>query len=99
MIDWISARLGNPQNQVMEGSLATIERAHVERMTAGRLEVRESARSSIAAVRARYTHLSFSFGRLGSLRALLIVGQAWLLVDVVVGAFSHGKDLAQLKGR
>ena len=35
---------------------------------------------------------------LGSLRALLIVAQAWLLVDVVVGAFSHGKDLAQLKG-
>jgi ATP-binding cassette, subfamily C, bacterial CydCD len=35
---------------------------------------------------------------LGSLRALLIVGQAWLLVDVVVGAFSHGEDLAQLKG-
>jgi ATP-binding cassette subfamily C protein CydCD len=35
---------------------------------------------------------------LGSLRALLIVGQAWLLVDVVVGAFSHGQDLAQLQG-
>jgi NADH dehydrogenase len=28
LIDWISARLGNPQNQVMEGSLATIERVH-----------------------------------------------------------------------
>jgi ATP-binding cassette subfamily C protein CydCD len=35
---------------------------------------------------------------LGSMRALLIVGQAWLLVDVVVGALSHGEDLAQLKG-
>lgn len=35
---------------------------------------------------------------LGSLRALLIVAQAWLLVDVVVGAFSDGKDLAQLQG-
>jgi ATP-binding cassette subfamily C protein CydCD len=35
---------------------------------------------------------------LGSLRALLIVAQAWLLVDVVVGAFSHSEDLAQLKG-
>ncbi len=35
---------------------------------------------------------------MGSLRALLIVAQAWLLVDVVVGAFSHGRDLAQLKG-
>jgi ATP-binding cassette subfamily C protein CydCD len=34
---------------------------------------------------------------LGSLRALLIVGQAWLIVDIVVGAFSHGKDLAQLQ--
>jgi ATP-binding cassette subfamily C protein CydCD len=34
---------------------------------------------------------------LGGLRALLIVGQAWLLVDIVVGAFSHGKDLAQLQ--
>ena len=35
---------------------------------------------------------------MGSLRALLIVAQAWLLVDVVVGAFSHGEDLAQLEG-
>jgi ATP-binding cassette, subfamily C, bacterial CydCD len=35
---------------------------------------------------------------LGSLRALLIVAQAWLLVDVVVGAFSHGEDLSHLKG-
>ena len=35
---------------------------------------------------------------MGSLRALLIVGQAWLLVDVVVEAFSHGKDLSQLQG-
>ena len=62
------------------------------------LEVCESARSSTAAVRARYTHLSLLSVVLGSLRALLIVGQAWLLVDVVVGAFSHGKDLAQLQG-
>jgi ATP-binding cassette, subfamily C, bacterial CydCD len=35
---------------------------------------------------------------LGSLRALLIVGQAWLLVEVLDGAFSHGKDLARLRG-
>ncbi len=34
---------------------------------------------------------------LGSLRALLIVAQAWLLVDVVVGAFSDGEGLAQLR--
>jgi NADH dehydrogenase len=26
LIDWISARLGNPQNQVMEGYLASVER-------------------------------------------------------------------------
>ena len=47
--------------------------------------------------RATRTFLFLSVA-LGSLRALLIVGQAWLLVDVVVGAFSHGKDLVQLKG-
>jgi ATP-binding cassette, subfamily C, bacterial CydCD len=47
--------------------------------------------------RATRTFLFLSVA-LGSLRALLIVGQAWLLVDVVVGAFSHGEDLAQLKG-
>jgi ATP-binding cassette subfamily C protein CydCD len=34
---------------------------------------------------------------LGALRSLLIVAQAWLLVEVVVGAFSHGKDLGQLR--
>jgi ATP-binding cassette subfamily C protein CydCD len=34
---------------------------------------------------------------LGALRALLIVAQAWLLVDVVVAAFSHGQGLAQLQ--
>ncbi len=47
--------------------------------------------------RATRTFLFLSVA-LGSLRALLIVGQAWLLVDIVVGAFSHGKDLAQLQG-
>jgi ATP-binding cassette subfamily C protein CydCD len=47
--------------------------------------------------RATRTFLFLSVA-LGSLRALLIVAQAWLLVDVVVGAFSHGRDLAQLKG-
>ncbi len=26
LIDWISARLGNPQNQVMDGYLASVER-------------------------------------------------------------------------
>jgi ATP-binding cassette subfamily C protein CydCD len=46
--------------------------------------------------RATRTFLFLSIA-LGSLRALLIVAQAWLLVDVVVGAFSHGKDLAQLR--
>jgi ATP-binding cassette subfamily C protein CydCD len=50
----------------------------------------------------RYAHATRTFlflsVALGSLRALLIVGQAWLLVDVVVGAFSHGKDLSQLQG-
>jgi ATP-binding cassette subfamily C protein CydCD len=34
---------------------------------------------------------------LGTLSALLIVAQAWLLADVVAGAFRHGKDLAQLR--
>jgi ATP-binding cassette, subfamily C, bacterial CydCD len=34
---------------------------------------------------------------LGVLSALLIVSQAWLLADVVAGAFRHGKDLAQLR--
>jgi ATP-binding cassette, subfamily C, bacterial CydCD len=47
--------------------------------------------------RATRTFLLLSVA-LGSLRALLIVAQAWLLVDVVVGAFSHGEDLARLKG-
>jgi len=47
--------------------------------------------------RATRTFLFLSVA-LGSLRALLIVAQAWLLVDVVVGAFSHVKDLAQLEG-
>ena len=28
LIDWISARLGNPQNQVMDGYLASVERVH-----------------------------------------------------------------------
>jgi hypothetical protein len=26
LIDWVGARLGNPQNQVIEGRLANIER-------------------------------------------------------------------------
>ncbi|MFZ2113008.1 MAG: thiol reductant ABC exporter subunit CydD, partial [Solirubrobacteraceae bacterium] len=47
--------------------------------------------------RATRTFLFLSVA-LGSLRTLLIVAQAWLLVDVVVGAFSHGEDLTQLKG-
>lgn len=34
---------------------------------------------------------------LGSLSALLIVAQAWLLTSVVAGAFSHKEDLAQLQ--
>lgn len=34
---------------------------------------------------------------LGSVSALLIVAQAWLLAEVVAGAFSHGKSLAQLQ--
>ncbi len=46
--------------------------------------------------RATRTFLFLSVA-LGSLRALLIVAQAWLLVNVVVGAFSHGKDLAQVR--
>jgi ATP-binding cassette subfamily C protein CydCD len=46
--------------------------------------------------RATRTFLFLSVA-LGSLRALLIVAQAWLLVEVVVGAFSHGEDLAQLR--
>ena len=50
----------------------------------------------------RYTRATRTFlllsVALGGLRALLIVAQAWLLVDVVVGAFSHGKGLSQLQG-
>ena len=46
--------------------------------------------------RATRTFLIASVG-LGTLSALLIVSQAWLLVDVVASAFSHGKSLAQLK--
>ncbi|MGA7705647.1 MAG: hypothetical protein WB998_12215, partial [Solirubrobacteraceae bacterium] len=34
---------------------------------------------------------------LGSLSALLIVAQAWLLAEVVAGAFSHHMSLAQLR--
>jgi ATP-binding cassette subfamily C protein CydCD len=34
---------------------------------------------------------------LGIFGALLIVAQAWLLADVVAGAFRHGRDLAQLR--
>ncbi len=34
---------------------------------------------------------------LGSLGALLIVAQAWLLAEVVAGAFVHGEGLAQLR--
>ncbi len=34
---------------------------------------------------------------LGTLSALLIVAQAWLLADVVAGAFRHGRGLAQLR--
>jgi ATP-binding cassette, subfamily C, bacterial CydCD len=34
---------------------------------------------------------------LGSLSALLIVAQAWLLADVVASAFVNGKDLTQLR--
>jgi thiol reductant ABC exporter CydD subunit len=46
--------------------------------------------------RATRTFLFISVA-LGSLSALLIVAQAWLLASVVAGAFSHGKDLAQLR--
>ncbi len=46
--------------------------------------------------RATRTFLIASVG-LGTLSALLIVSQAWLLADVVAGAFSNGKSLAQLQ--
>ncbi len=46
--------------------------------------------------RATRTFLYVSVG-LGVLSALLIVAQAWLLADVVAGAFRHGKDLAELR--
>jgi ATP-binding cassette subfamily C protein CydCD len=48
--------------------------------------------------RATRTFLLMSVA-LGSLSALAIVAQAWLLASVVAGAFSHGKDLAQLRGQ
>jgi ATP-binding cassette, subfamily C, bacterial CydCD len=47
--------------------------------------------------RATRTFLVVSVG-LGTLSALLIVSQAWLLADVVASAFSGGKSLAQLWG-
>ena len=46
--------------------------------------------------RATRTFLIASVG-LGTLSALLIVSQAWLLADVVASAFSNGKSLAQLQ--
>jgi ATP-binding cassette subfamily C protein CydCD len=46
--------------------------------------------------RATRTFLFASVG-LGVLAALLIVAQAWLLADVVAGAFVHGRSLAQLQ--
>jgi thiol reductant ABC exporter CydD subunit len=39
----------------------------------------------------------FASVALGSLSALLIVAQAWLLASVVAGAFSHGEGLLQLQ--
>jgi ATP-binding cassette, subfamily C, bacterial CydCD len=45
--------------------------------------------------RATRTFLGVSVA-LGLLSALLIVAQAWLLAEVVTGAFRHGRDLAQL---
>jgi thiol reductant ABC exporter CydD subunit len=46
--------------------------------------------------RATQTFLCVSVA-LGVLSALLILAQAWLLADVVAGAFRHGRDLAQLR--
>ncbi len=46
--------------------------------------------------RATRTFLCVSVA-LGVLGALLIVAQAWLLADVVAGAFRHGKGLEQLR--
>jgi thiol reductant ABC exporter CydD subunit len=46
--------------------------------------------------RATRTFLLLSVG-LGVLTALLILAQAWLLADVVAGAFRHGRGLAQLR--
>jgi len=48
--------------------------------------------------RATRVFLFVSVG-LGVLSALLIVAQAWLLADVVAGAFLGGKGLTQLKGQ
>jgi ATP-binding cassette subfamily C protein CydCD len=47
--------------------------------------------------RATRTFLFVSIA-LGVVSALLIVAQAWLLADVVAGAFLHGKGLSQLHG-
>jgi thiol reductant ABC exporter CydD subunit len=46
--------------------------------------------------RATRAFLYVSVG-LGVLSALLILAQAWLLADVVAGAFRHGEGLAQLR--
>jgi thiol reductant ABC exporter CydD subunit len=46
--------------------------------------------------RATRTFLFLSVA-LGTLSALLIVSQAWLLADVVAGAFRDGRDLEQLR--
>jgi ATP-binding cassette subfamily C protein CydCD len=46
--------------------------------------------------RATRAFLCVSVG-LGALSALLVVAQAWLLAEVLAGAFRHGRDLAQLR--
>jgi ATP-binding cassette subfamily C protein CydCD len=46
--------------------------------------------------RATRTFLFISVA-LGLLTALLIVAQAWLLADIVAGAFAHGRGLTQLR--
>jgi thiol reductant ABC exporter CydD subunit len=49
----------------------------------------------------RYAHATRTFlfvsVGLGALAALLIIAQAWLLADIVAGAFLHGRGLAQLR--
>ena len=113
LIDWISARVGDPQNQVIDGGLADpVDNRRQTRCPESASEA-DRARGESRADRhdwvvraldqrllayARATRTFLFFSvALGVLSALLIVAQAWLLADVVSRAFLGGRSLAQLQ--